>query len=141
MFKNILVPIDLEETARASRAIDVAEEMAQRYGAEITALTAIPDFGMSIVANHFPQDAVKKAHKAVCDELQKFVDGRFSTPAKVHCSVGQGNPHKIIVQYAKEHGIDLVVMPAHVRELGNIFLGSNSSHVVARASCSVIVVR
>ena len=141
MFKEILLPIDLEETELTGRAIEVAEDLAERYGAKVTALTAIPDFNMSMVASYFPDDAIENAHKEIRAELRKFVDARFQHPAKVQCVVGEGSPHKVIVKYVKKNSIDLIVMPARMRDISKIFLGSNSSNVVNHAPCSVLVVR
>lgn len=141
MFKEILLPIDLEETELSGRAIEVAEDLVERYGAKVTALTAIPDFNMSMVASYFPDDAIKKANKEICAELRKFVDARFKHPAEVRCEVGEGSPHKVIVKYAENRKIDLIVMPARMRDISKIFLGSNSSNVVNHSPCSVLIVR
>ncbi|MCP5312396.1 MAG: universal stress protein [Chromatiaceae bacterium] len=141
MFKQILVPIDLEETELSGRAIAVAEDLAAHYGAQLTALTVIPDFSNAMVASYFPEDAIKKAHDEICGELRKFVDQRFKNPTKVYCAVGEGSPRKVIVRHVKEHSIDLVVMPARKTDISKMFLGSNSSHVVDHARCSVLVVK
>jgi len=142
MFKAILVPVDLEETELSGRAFAVAEDLGERYGATITALTAIPDFSSSpLVASYFPDDAGQRAHAQMCTELKKFIDARFKNPAKVRCEVREGSPRKVIVNYVEDHKIDLIVMPARKTDISKIFLGSNSEYVVDRAPCSVLVVR
>ncbi|MCB1772617.1 MAG: universal stress protein [Gammaproteobacteria bacterium] len=141
MFKQILLPINLEESDIAGRAIAVAEDFAEKYGAGLTALTAIPDFNSSMVASFFPDDAIKKAHAEVCVDMKKFIDSHFRNPAKVHCSVGEGSTRKVIIDYVKKHHIDLVVIPARKRDIGRILLGSNSAYVVDHAPCSVMVIR
>ena len=142
MFKEILVPIDMEETELTGRAIAVAEDLGQHHGATITAITAIPDFSSHpLVANYFPDDAGKKAHAEACTELEKLVGARFKKPAGVKCAVVEGSPRKMIVEYVKEHGIDLVVMPARKTDISKLILGSNSAYVVEHAPCSVLIVR
>jgi nucleotide-binding universal stress UspA family protein len=141
MFKQILLPIDLNETELSGRAIEVAEDLAKRYGARVTALTAIPDFNMSMVASYFPDNAITKVHEEIRAELRKYVDARFKQPANVQCVVGEGSPHKVIIRYVEKNGIDLVVMPARMRDISKIFLGSNSSNVVNHSPCSVLIVR
>ena len=141
MYKEILLPINMDDTELTGRAIETAEELSERYGANLTVFTAIPDFSSSMVASYFPEDALEKAHKATWAELQKFVDARFRKPSAVHCSVGEGSPRKLIIRYVEEHGIDLVVIPARKTNLSKVFLGSNSSYVVDHAPCSVLVVR
>lgn len=141
MYKEILVPIDMEETELSGRAIAVAEDLGDRYAARITALTVIPDFNSSMVASYFPDDAIQKAHQEICGELRKFVDKHFQHPEQVHCAVREGSARKTIIRYIEEKGIDLVVMPARKTDIGKIILGSNSAYVVERAHCSVLVVR
>jgi nucleotide-binding universal stress UspA family protein len=141
MFKEILLPINLEESDISGRAITVAEDLAGQYGANLTALMVIPDFNSSMVASYFPNDALKKAHSEICVELKNFVDAHFRNPGKVRCAVGDGSTRKVIVKYIKDHGIDLVVMPARKRDLSKVLLGSNSAYVVDRAPCTVMVVR
>ena len=46
MYKKILLPVDLQETALSVRATNVAQELAKSFGASITVLTVIPDFGI-----------------------------------------------------------------------------------------------
>jgi nucleotide-binding universal stress UspA family protein len=141
MFKEILLPINMEDTELNARAIAMAEELSERYGARLTVFTATPDFGSSMVASYFPDDALEKAYKSACADLGKFVDTCFKNPAKVHREVGEGSPRKLIVRYVEEHAVDLVVMPARKTNLGKVILGSNSSYVVEHAPCSVLVVR
>jgi nucleotide-binding universal stress UspA family protein len=141
MFKEILVPIDMEETELSGRAIAVAEDLSDRYGARITALTVIPDFNSSMVASYFPEDAIKKAHEEIFAELRKFVDKHFRQPEQVHCAVKEGSARKTIIRYVKEKEIDMVVMPARKTDISKMILGSNSGYVVEHAHCSVLVVR
>jgi len=141
MFKEILLPINMDETKLIGRAIETAQELTAHYGANLTVLTAIPDFSSSMVASYFPEDAIKNAHEETCVELKKFVDAHFKQPANVHCAVREGSPRKVIVEYIEKHNTDLVVMPARKNDISKVFLGSNSSHVVNQAPCSVLVVR
>jgi nucleotide-binding universal stress UspA family protein len=142
MYKEILVPIDMEETELTARAVAVAEDLGRHYGASITALTAIPDFNANpMVATYFPDDAGRKAHAEMCGDLDKLVNSHFKDPKKVKCEVREGSPRKVIVRYVEDNNIDLVVIPARKTDLSKILLGSNSSYVVDRAPCSVLVIR
>jgi nucleotide-binding universal stress UspA family protein len=141
MFKEILLPLDMQETQLSERAIAVAQEVAARDGARLSVITVIPDFGMPLVASYFPDDALERAEHEVTAELRRFIDGHFQEPAAVHAVVRQGKPHKAVVRYAREHGIDLIVMPARARDISKVLLGSSTNHVVERAPCSVLVVR
>ena len=45
-----------------------------------TVLTVIPDFGMPLVANFFPEDAMKQAENEVHSELKRFIKAHFKDP-------------------------------------------------------------
>jgi len=142
MYKKILVPLDLQETALSARATRVAQDIASCYGSRISVLTVIPDFGMPLVANYFPKDAMDQAEQEVHEELKRFVDAHFDKPEKIRAEVdGGGSPHKIIVRHARKEKIDLIVMPATGKDVSKVFLGSSSTHVVERSPCSVLIVR
>ena len=142
MYKKILLPVDLQETALSERATQVAQDLAEHYGASITVLTVIPDFGMPLVANYFPQGAMEQAEHEVHEELKRFVAAHFKNPSAVRAIVDDGgSPHKVIVSHAEKEKIDLIIVPARGKDITKVFLGSSSTHVVERAPCSVLVVR
>lgn len=141
MFKKILVPLDLQETALSVRATRVAQDIAACYGSDINVLTVIPDFGMPMVANYFPEDAMQKAENDVHAELKRFIQAHFEDPSAVRAEIDSGSPHKIIVQHAQKENIDLIILPATAKDISKVFLGSSSTHVVERSPCSVLVVR
>ena len=141
MFKKILVPLDLQETALSVRATTVAQDIAQCYQSSISVLTVIPDFGMPLVANYFPEDAMQKAENDVHAELKRFIEAHFDNPSAIRAEIDSGSPHKIIVRHAKREHIDLIILPATGKDVSKVFLGSSSTHVVERSPCSVLVVR
>lgn len=142
MFKEILLPVDLQETALSERAISIAQDVAERYDSNITVMTVIPDFGLPLVANFFPDDAMKQATKEVCAELKRFVEQHFRQPDKIKTDVRQGSsPHKAVIKFADKHDIDLIILPSRARDASKLFLGSSATHVVERAPCTVMVVR
>lgn len=141
MFNHILLPVDLQETALSERAVDIATALAKQHGSKITVITVIPDFGMPLVANFFPAEAMENAEKEVCAELKRFIAARFNDLETVSSHVDTGSPHKAIVKYAGGHDIDLIIVPARAKDISKVFLGSCSTYVVERAPCTVMVVR
>ena len=141
MFKEILLPVDLQQTELSERAVEIAKDVARHYGSRITVLTVIPDFGMPLVADYFPEDAMKQAEREVCAELKRFIERRFEDPASIRSYVDAGSPHKATLDYAEAHAIDLIIMPARAKDIRKVFLGSTSTAIVEHAPCSVIVVR
>jgi len=141
MYKKILVPLDLQETVLSVRATKVAQDIANCYQSSLSVLTVIPDFGMPMVANFFPEDAMRQAENEVHAELKRFIKAHFKDPSAIRAEVDSGSPHKVIVQHAKKENIDLIILPATGKDVSKVFLGSSSTHVVERSPCSVLVVR
>lgn len=141
MFKKILLPIDLEHSDVASRALKLAMEEAQRSDAKLYVMTVAPGFGMPLVASFFDDSTVKKAMKEVARHLKKFVDGHI--PERFHAKsiVTEGNPPEQILKQAKEHDIDLIIISGYDTELDQTLLGSCSAKVVRHSECSVFVVK
>jgi nucleotide-binding universal stress UspA family protein len=141
MFKEILLPVDLQQTDLSDRAVAIAKDLSSLRGARITVLTVIPDFGMPLVASYFPDDAMREATQEVWSELKRFVESRFDDASAVRTHVLTGSPHKAVVKYAEQHGSDLIIVPARAMNIGKALLGSISKQIVERASCTVMVVR
>ena len=72
MYKEILLPIDLNHESSWRKALPCALELAKAFGARLHIMTVVPDFGMSIVANYFPKDYEKKALEAATAALHDF---------------------------------------------------------------------
>lgn len=142
MFKNILIPVDLEEPAFSRPALEVALRELDRSGGNIHLMTVIPGFASPLVATFFDPAVVDKAHKAVDQHLIDFAAQELPEDVHHSLSVHQGHPAERIVQQAQKMKADLIIMSAHHRgRLDSALLGSNSARVVERAQCSVLILR
>ena len=141
MFKKILLPIDLQETELALRAVKIAVDEAKRHGAEIYALTVNPGFSMPLVASFFPDGVMQNAEKGIARELEKFIAANFPTDLPVHPLVSEGSPPERILEIAQNKGIDLIVIPSHAQTFTQVVLGSCAARVVEHAHCSVMVIK
>lgn len=141
MFKKILMPIDLQETHLAIKAVKIAIDEARKHGAEIDVMTVIPGFGMPVVASFFPDTAMKDAMKQVAKELKKYIAANFPKDITTHPLISEGNPSERILKQAKKIDADLIVIPSHTQSLGQVFLGSCAAKVVEHATCSVMVIK
>jgi len=141
MFKKILLPIDLEHTEVAGKAIKLALEEAERSDSKLYVMTVAPGFGMPLVASFFDDSTVKKAMKEIAKHLDRFV--KETIPEKFHAKsiVTEGNPPEQILKQAKAHDIDLIVITSHDSEVEQMLLGSCSAKVVRHSLCSVLVVK
>ena len=141
MFKKILIPIDLQDTKLANKAVKVAIEEAIKHSSEIFILTVIPGFGMPLVATFFPDDAIKDAVKEVAKQLKKYVGDTFPDSIPTHSVIADGNPAEKILKQAKKIKADLIIIPSHNKSISQVMLGSCAAKVVGHANCSVMVIK
>ena len=141
MYKDILLPIDLNEDSSWKSALPVAIEHARAFGTRLHVMTVVPDFGMTMVGQFFPKGFEKKAVEAANRQLHEFVDAHIPSDIAVQHIVAEGTVYERILELAKKLKIDLIVLAAHRPELRDYLLGPNAARVVRHAACSVLVVR
>jgi len=141
MYKDILLPIDLEHPSSWKKALPVAVEYAETSKAAIHVMTVIPDSGMAIVNHYFSKDAVKKIIEETKEKLKEFVSAQIPKSITVQHIVTTGNVYESIINAAKRIDADLIIMSAHRPELKDYLLGPNSARVVRHSDRSVLVVR
>jgi nucleotide-binding universal stress UspA family protein len=150
MFKRIMAAID--GSPQASRAIDYAADLANKYGAELILLHATG----STESVHVPaelRDVLRIAHlkatrtdilRRVAEDLlqQGEMRARERGATNVRILIAE-SPHVAdsIVNYAKGEGVDLIVMGR--RGLGSVasaLLGSISQKVSHYCQCACMTV-
>jgi nucleotide-binding universal stress UspA family protein len=141
MYKDILLALDINDEATWHKALPVADELRRNFAANLHVLTVVPDFGMSIVAQHFPADFEKKALTEAKTRLEALVGESLDDLGNVRLVVEQGSVHKEIVAAAKVVGADLIVISSSKPGLRDYLLGPNAAQVVRQAESSVLVVR
>ncbi len=124
-FKNILVSTDGSEHARI--AVTEAIEIAKRSGSGLTAVSVVPSKDEEEKAQANVDDVVRAAQQA---------DIRTETIILV------GKPHEVIVEVAKDRGVDLIVMGAYGKTgLKRILMGSTTEKVIKLTECAVLVAK
>lgn len=141
MYKDILVPIDLNHTASQGKAVRTACELARAFGARLHVVTVVPGFGLPVVASHFPEDFEEKALAGAARDLEDFVAQSFPQDLEIRQSVAHGTVFDEILRCAEALGAGLIVMSSHRPEMQDYLIGTNASTVVRHANCSVLVVR
>jgi nucleotide-binding universal stress UspA family protein len=146
MFESILVATDGSD--HAGKALDIACDLAQKYGSRLTILSvyrhhSMPGSTHSMVggAEIEPPDAtLGKLAREITDTA--LARAREKGVAQVEGVVRRGPPARTIVQVAKERGADAITMGS--RGLGDaegFFLGSVSHKVSSLAECTCITVK
>lgn len=141
MYKDILLPVDLNQESSWKSALPVAIDHARAFGTRLHVMTVVPDFGMTMVGQFFPKGFEKKAVEACQSKLRAFIDTEIPKDIPTQCIVAEGTVYERILDLAKKLKIDLIVLAAHRPELKDYLLGPNAARVVRHAACSVLVVR
>lgn len=141
MYKHILLTIDLTDEASWRNALPVAVEYCRKFGSVLHVLTVVPDFGMSPVAQYFPEGYADKAVEDAKAGLHELTAKQVPDEVKVQHIVAYGRIYDEILATAKKIDADLIVMASHRPELGDYLIGPNASRVARHADRSVLVVR
>ena len=73
MYKNILLPIDLNSVETQETAIGMAIQIAKSFGAKLHVMAVVPNLGVGMVSAFFPEDYEQKVLAAAEAELQPIV--------------------------------------------------------------------
>jgi len=145
MYQQILVPTD--GSAAAKSAINHAVDIATVRESTVHALHVIPtdelrfrpksDEVKRLEAGHFEEypEAHTRAKNAVHDVVAAATEANVEAVG----SIVAGKPHTKIVDYARENGIDLIVMGSHGHSgVGRLLLGSTTERVIRKTSVPVL---
>lgn len=142
MYKQILVPVDLNEKGFSDKALKAAVWHAKQSNAQLHLLNVLPGIHMSMIATYFPKDAVQKMKKDVEVQLRSFADKLVDAELVYHVHIAEGKPYTTIIEYAEKLGADLIVMPSHKRsKIDNVVLGSVATKVVHNSPVNVLVIK
>lgn len=141
LIKKILVPVDLSDLSFA--ALDMAVPLADATGAFIELLTVEP----LVVGDPYAPPVRHDPGAAVRDMRALFSNWAARHPgvradgAQVKFIARQGLVVEEILDVAKSHACDLIVMASHCRKgLAHMLIGSVTEAVVRRAECPVMAV-
>ena len=141
MYKHILLAVDLNADDSWKKALPTAVEYCKAFDSTLHLLTVVPDFGMTAVAQFFPDDYDKEATAQASQALHAFSAAHIPSQVRVQHIVSYGGIYEEILAAATDTKADLIVLEAHRPELADYLLGPNAARVVRHAACSVLVVR
>jgi nucleotide-binding universal stress UspA family protein len=144
VLKRILVATDFGEAAES--ALRYGRALARGFGAELHLLhvvdnvfaRAITGYGYAAVVPQVQQDleraGCRQTEGLLCDEDRRDLHA-------VAATVTSMNPAAAIVEYAREHSVDLIVIGTYGRgPVAHLFLGNVAERVVRTAPCPVLTV-
>lgn len=137
MYQNILVPVAPYHPANTQEAIRLAEAL-RADGGKITLISALGSIP-AYVADYISADQLKKNRDDAEASLREDAKGMSNVTIEVLTE--EGSAGSTIVEYAKQHQSDLIIIASHRPGLQDYFLGSTAARVVRHAPCAVHVVR
>ena len=149
MYANILLSTDGSDVAR--KGVEHGIALAKALNAKATVITVtepLPvDYG-SAQAGWIPTQREFDSFDAACKERAgRVLDEAHAMAEQIGISVEllhvpNAHPATAIIETAKSRGCDLIVMASHGRRgLSRLWLGSQTSEVLADGSVPVLVVR
>ena len=145
MFTRILVPTDFSEPSEA--ALDYARVLAGKFGASLHLLHVFdaPLAAGAVSPEGFIAES-PEVHARLFEDARTRLQRRITATDRnqygAKTEIVTGSSPESIVNYARERGIDLIVMGTHGRTgIAHVLLGSVAERLVRTAPCPVLTVR
>jgi nucleotide-binding universal stress UspA family protein len=143
--KKVLAPIDFSEPSM--KAMASAWELVKEVDADelhllhvvtphhLLGIDALPTSGREIARE---ASMIEQAE----EELLRIKKDTLENSKKVIAATIVGSPAVKVGEYAREQGIDLIVMSSHGRTGGDgVLIGGTTEKVLRHASCAILVIR
>lgn len=135
--KHILFPFDFSD--QGSQVASFVRAFAERLDARVTLLSVVPPTFEMMPAGLGPRigDGPTQWKANLQSQLDQALLGAFGDVA-IARTVEAGDPALRIARFAKEHAVDLIMMPTHGMGLfRRLLVGSATSKVLHDATCPV----
>lgn len=141
MFNKILVPVDVSTETTTEMLCMAANDLAEKFAADVCLITVLPDYGMPLVASYFPEGAQDKIKVEMKKKLQDLAAQHFKRDVDI--KLVQGKRRTAILKEIEDSGPDLVMMGCRRKRSrrNQRLLGATGTVISDRASCSVMIIR
>ena len=138
MYSRILVPVDLDNADKLTKALELAGQTAKQNNAEVVYVD---------VVDAVPTMSARTEGERMEERLKSFVAEQAQTHgiqavehvalrSDLHLNVGSD-----VIKAAQETKCDLIVMASHMPGFKDHILSSNAGYVASHAPMTVYVVR
>jgi len=141
---SILWPSDASESS--IRALQAAVELAKQHEARLFGLQVVPqvpiysDAAVPLTTFDVPRYE-EELKTAAQKQLQKTMADLVPEGIKAESAVEIGKPSDIILTFAMERKVDLIVMASHARTgLSHFLIGSVTEDTIRRSTIPVLVI-
>lgn len=140
MYQQILLGVDGSE--HALHAAKAAGNLARALNCETLRIV----FAYDPVPSYMGEPYLSSAIAARAEEAESILESASGVvgeiPGEIHTDALEGAPAETILDVAKNHSADLIVMGSRgLGRLAGALLGSQSQKVVQHATCPVLIVR
>lgn len=135
MLHHILIPVALDHEKMVPRKIELARHLLAE-GGKITLMTVLED-----VPGFVAEFVDMKPENHLRSKVRQRLEQTHAGQDDVEIVVDTGKAGVRIAQYAKDVGVDLIIVGSHHPGVQEYFLGSTASRVARRAPCSVYILR
>ncbi|MFV0360733.1 universal stress protein [Tropicimonas sp.] len=135
MYRNVLVPIAFDDDDKVDASLQAARALGEADG-RVTLLHVV-EHVPAYAVQYVPDDLVKATLEGIhaeLDRLAAMVPGGEGV-------VVEGHSGRTILDYAREHANDCIIVASHRPEMQDYLLGSTAAQVVRHADCTVVVIR
>lgn len=144
---SILWPFD--GSKESEEALDTAVALAKQFNAKIYGLhvidsmptLSITGYGDTRIAGFDLPLYEAELRKSARESLEQTVADRVPEDIDVETKIESGVPKDTIADFARDHGIDLIVMSTHGRSgLSRVMLGSVAETTIRTSTVPILVI-
>jgi universal stress protein F len=141
MYKNIVIPIDLNAKYSYNALISQVLSLANVFGSKLYFIHVIPDYGLQMVEDYLPKNWFKDQTKRSSEAMQSLIDKYIPKDVEADYYICKGAVYDEVIRYSNDVSADVIVVSAVRPELKGYMLGPNASKIVRHAQTSVLVIR
>ncbi|KRM76531.1 universal stress protein [Secundilactobacillus collinoides] len=139
MYQDILVPLD--GSVNADEALQEAIQLSRYFGSQITLLTVVNNSNWLAASGSITYDFTKDYRERAEKLLAQGSEIAEKAGIQTESVIETGIPKNVVVSFAKEHAIDLIVIgKSGADAINRMLIGSTTAYVVRNASVRVLVV-
>lgn len=143
-FRNILAPTDFSPHSEVG--LRYACSLAERFGAKLHVLhilsEVVPVGPDPMIAPVLPPEYYSESEAQSREALKDALKPEWGRPVAVETAVKWGNPVEVVIEYARNMQVDLIVIATHGRTgLSHVLLGSVAERIVREGPCPVLTIR
>ena len=139
MYRRILLPTD--GSPPTERALEYAVDLVETYDAELHVLYVLDT---TATTGDVETESITGEYDDISEDIVENVVARVHETGldRVVDEVRRGPPPMMILEYADEHDVDLIVMGTHGRTgIDRYLLGSVTEKIVRQSEVPVLTVR